>query len=242
MGPAGRAAGVGGGVPRGRACVGAAIPYVNCMVKPHGQTAAAPADDETPQRILLAAHEVFLEMGTARATTQAIADRAGVNKALLHYYFGTKAELARVILSRAHAELWPAILGIMADPARPLEQKLRDVVAFEIDFLRARPYLPRFVAAELHTSPEFVLDQFAQRGGAPLALIQAQLDAEAAAGRIRPLVAGQLLVTVISSIVFPFVARPVLEATGIAGPLGFDAFLDERKAFLTDFLLAAIRP
>jgi AcrR family transcriptional regulator len=49
----------------------------------------SPADQETRGKILDAAHTVFLRKGTAGSRTQEIADEAGVNKALVHYYFGT---------------------------------------------------------------------------------------------------------------------------------------------------------
>ncbi|HET9012913.1 MAG TPA: helix-turn-helix domain-containing protein, partial [Gemmatimonadaceae bacterium] len=55
--------------------------------------AGAAADADAEQRILDAAHKVFVRRGTAGARMQEIADEAGVNKALLHYYFRNKSRL-----------------------------------------------------------------------------------------------------------------------------------------------------
>src|SRR4051812_11047727 len=103
------------------------------MVKPHSSTTRsrkpyADPDIETRERILDAAHTVFLKKGTANSRTQEIADAAGINKALLHYYFGTKSALADAVFERALGTIAPLIFGILADPSRSIEQKVNDVV------------------------------------------------------------------------------------------------------------------
>src|ERR671911_560716 len=118
------------------------------MVKPSGLTGRlrsdsleASAERETRERILDAAHAVFLRKGTANSRTQEIANEAGVNKALVHYYYGTKAALADAVFERALAALMPLVFGILADENRTIEQKVREIVRVQIDFHSARPYL-----------------------------------------------------------------------------------------------------
>src|SRR5579862_6619724 len=79
-------------------------------------------DGLTEQRILDAAHAVFVRSGTAGARTQEIAREAGVNSALLHYYFRTKERLAEAVFARAAGELFPAVLRILNSDAS-LEEK-----------------------------------------------------------------------------------------------------------------------
>ena len=62
-------------------------------------------DGDTEQRILYAAHVVFLHRGTAGARMQDIASQAGVNQALLHYYFRSKDRLSEAVFRRAAAQL-----------------------------------------------------------------------------------------------------------------------------------------
>ena len=92
--------------------------WLNQAVQPGGQKGlrAPRPDQETRERILDAAHTVFLRKGTASSRTQEIAAEAGVNKALVHYYFGTKAALADAIFERALGTLDAADLR---DPGRP---------------------------------------------------------------------------------------------------------------------------
>jgi AcrR family transcriptional regulator len=213
------------------------------MVKPVGQhLKTAPTDVETRDRILAAAHRVFVRKGTAKARTQEVADEAGVNKALLHYYFGTKEALAQEVFVDAQRQLFPRIFEILGDPARSVERKVRDLIDFEIGFLSERPYLPGYVAAELHTNPERIAERFANAGPLPLALFQGQLDAAHADGRMRAMDAPQFVVTLLASIVFPFVMRPVLEKLILPRHASFKAFLADRRLTLADFFLAGLRP
>src|SRR5690242_15629993 len=93
---------------------------------------AARRDGDTEQRILDAAHTVFLRRGTAGARMQEIAAEARVNQALLHYYFRTKEQLARAAFERAGSQLMPAVIQEVGSD-RPLDEKVRRVVALELD-------------------------------------------------------------------------------------------------------------
>src|SRR5215216_527812 len=107
-------------------------------------TRRAPEKEETEQRILDAAHRVFVRSGTAGARTQEIAKEAGVNPALLHYYFRSKERLAEAVFRRAAGELFPVVAGVLASEL-PLEEKIRKVIAVELDRLSRTPYLPAYI-------------------------------------------------------------------------------------------------
>ena len=68
-------------------------------------------DGDTEQRILDAAHAVFVRRGTAGARMQEIAAEAGVNQALLHYYFRNKEQLAQAAFERAAKGFMPAVVA-----------------------------------------------------------------------------------------------------------------------------------
>src|SRR4026207_2069133 len=89
-------------------------------------------DQDTEQRILAAARTVFLRSGTAGARMQEIAAEAGVNQALLHYYFRSKDRLAEAVFQEAAGRLVPAVLGLLASDST-LEQKVEQVVHLYID-------------------------------------------------------------------------------------------------------------
>lgn len=221
------------------------------MVKPAGKRSRASAkrapadpaaDAATRDRILAAAHRVFLRHGTAKARTQEIADEAGVNKALVHYYFGTKDALADAVFAAAAGQLMPRIFAILADETKTIEEKVRAVVREQVDFHVARPYLAVYVVSEAHTQPERVQAILGAAGPAPIGALRKQLAAAAAAGEIRRISAEQFVVNLIGLLVFPFVVRPVLETILGLDAERFPAFIEARKRELPAFILAGLRP
>ena len=217
------------------------------MVKPKSSTTKLkplddPAERETRERILDAAHAVFLRRGTASGRTQEIADEAGVNKALVHYYFGTKAALADAIFERALGTLTPLIFGILADPNRSIEQKVRDIVREQIAFHLARPYVAGYMISEMHSEPQRMARLMAQRGGPPLDVIGRQLREAAKAGLMRPISPKQFVVNMMGLLIFPFALRPGLSLLLDLDPPAWAAFMEERKRLLPDLILAGLRP
>ena len=216
-----------------------------------GPRTAVSHDGDTERRILEAARRVFIRSGSAGARMQEIAEEAGVNQALLHYYFRTKDQLGYAVFREAAGKLFPGIVRILGSDL-PLEQRVEQVVHHYIDTLRAHPFLPGYVLAELNFHPEritaFAGEQLQRAGasdGTPalmLAKLQEELDRRAAAGEIRAIAPDQFLVNLASMCVFPFAARPMLSAL-----LGFqadswDRFLDVRRVELPRFILNALRP
>src|SRR5215831_12710826 len=121
------------------------------MVKPVGKrtprttrTIRTTRDTDTESRILDAAHRVFVRSGTAGARTQEIAKEAGVNSALLHYYFRTRERLAEAVFRRAASQLMPAVIRILASDT-PLDEKVAQVVEVELRQLSATPYVPGYI-------------------------------------------------------------------------------------------------
>ena len=220
------------------------------MVKPGGSTKRSRTprpeprpDQETRDRILDAAHAVFIRKGTAASRTQEIAAEAGVNKALVHYYFGTKAALADAIFERALGTLMPRIFGILADPGRGIEAKVRAIVKEQIDFQSARPYFAGYMVSELHSQPDRISRLMMRQGGRiPLDVLRKQLRDGARAGAIRPMSAEQFVANMMGLLIFPFAIRPALcELLGLDATR-WRAFIEERRRLLPDFFMAGLRP
>ncbi|HYF39097.1 MAG TPA: TetR/AcrR family transcriptional regulator [Gemmatimonadales bacterium] len=220
------------------------------MVKPLSSTKRSttpaenrsPADQETRDRILDAAHAVFLRKGTAGSRTQEIADEAGVNKALVHYYFGTKAALADAIFERALGGLMPLVFGILADETRTIEQKVREIVRVQIEFHSTRPYLAGYMVSEMHAEPQRLTALIERRGHPPREVLRRQIGEAVEAGTMRPISAEQFIVNLMSLLIFPFALRPALTVLLEIEPSGWAAFMEERKRLLPDLILAGLRP
>jgi len=215
------------------------------MVKSPSQS----RDGATEQRILDAAHAVFLRHGTAGARTQEIAREAGVNSALLHYYFRTKARLAEAVFTRAATQLMPAVIGILGSDT-PLEQKVEQVVEVELRQLLKTPYLPGYILSELTHHPERVRQLFSSATGmAPtevgtrvFKVLRKQIDERVRAGRMHPIGPDQFAINLLALCVFPFAARPMVMALVGLDQGGFEQFINRRRKELAPFFLRALRP
>ncbi|HYH83421.1 MAG TPA: helix-turn-helix domain-containing protein [Longimicrobium sp.] len=204
---------------------------------------------DTEQRILDAAHRVFIRKGTAGARMQEIADEAGVNKALLHYYFRSKERLGEAVFQRAFRELVPSVLGTLAADL-PIREKVARVIAVEMETLRRAPFLPGYIISELHHHPERVermLELAAGQAPAGLArpavdALGRQLAAAAREGTVRPIAPEQFVINLLSLCIFPFLARPLWTVALGWEAARFDTFIDERTESLTGFFLDALRP
>jgi TetR/AcrR family transcriptional regulator len=97
--------------------------------------------------ILKAAEEVFAEAGFGGATTAAIAERAGIAKANLHYYFGTKLALYREVL-RGVLEMWLAASDPITAEAEPGDA-LRRYITDKVELSRTRPSASKVFANEI---------------------------------------------------------------------------------------------
>jgi AcrR family transcriptional regulator len=206
-------------------------------------------DRGTEQRILDAANTVFLRRGTAGARMEEIAKEAGVNQALLHYYFRTKDRLAEAVFRHAAQQLLPSVIQILGS-ALDLETKVERVVQLELDHLSRTPYLPGYILSELHQRPERARQLIsAMTGMNPeearprvFTALRQQIDERVQAGTMAGITPEQFVVNLISLCIFPFAARPM-----IMGILGLDQaefarFIEQRRRLLVPFFLRALRP
>jgi len=204
---------------------------------------------DTEDRILEAARTVFLKRGTTGARMREIADEAGVNQALLHYYFRTKEALAEAVFRRVARQLLPPIVAELRSD-RPLAEKAKAVIGLELEHLSRNPNLPAYMISELSHHPdrapqlweEVVGEPAGNSGSEVLEKLEEQIREAADRGVIRAIEPEQFLVNLIALCIFPFAARPMLEAVLGLGPGDFDDFIEARKRSLPDFFLGALAP
>jgi len=206
-------------------------------------------DRETEQIILEAARTVFIRRGTAGARMAEIARTAGVNQALLHYYFRSKERLANAVFERIASQIFPAlVLTLGADIS--LDEKVERLVAVYLENLSRNPFLPGYLLSELHHHPER-LPQFVTRamGAEPAGVMSplllklgAQIDEQVAAGAMRAIAPEQFAINLMSLCIFPFAARPMLRLVLGMDDTAFAQFIEQRKTDLPAFFRNALRP
>lgn len=199
---------------------------------------------DTEQAILKAAEEVFLSKGFIMAKTVDIAKRAGVNQALLHYYFRTKENL----FEKVFAQKIEHVSSIICDVLRsniPLMEKIKVQVETQFDFLLSNPKLPFVIISEIARVPQRTENIKALVGLQMLTTIdklQAELDEEYREGKIRKISALDLLATVLSQNVFLFLAHPIFQAFTEMSDEDFKKFVAHRKQENVTCILNSLKP
>lgn len=195
--------------------------------------------DTTEQKIFDAAREVFIQKGLDGAKMQEIADKAGINKALLHYYYRTKEKLYEMVAKAVLNHVFPIIRELL-ESEHPLEEKIRRFIGLYIGVISYNPFLPLFIITEMNKRPEHFFENIIPPNLPKPAVIIRQIEEAIAEGKIRPMAPQHILVNIISMCVFPFVAKPMMRVVLGLNPEEARHFLKERKEAVTDFVLNAL--
>jgi TetR/AcrR family transcriptional regulator len=199
---------------------------------PHGLAKAK--NPATIQRIVAAAERIFAERGLAGARTDEIAKAARVNKALLYYYFGSKANLHRFVLESLFSQLLVAVELAPAAGSLPRQQLLAYVNGY-FDFVSSHPNYPRLVQREVMNSGKH-LAWIVEHYFRPLHhRLSRAIETGIAAGEFRRVDAHHTVLTIIAMTVFYFAAAPVLSQIWGRNALRPQAVAARRRALL-DFL------
>ena len=197
-------------------------------------------EQNTEEKILEAAKKVFLKEGMAGARMQDIADEAGINKAMLHYYFRSKEKLFEKIFTELSQHFFPRLVRIF-ESDYSLFRKIESFVAEYIDQMRQTPYLPIFVLNEVNRQPEAFIKKMMGDRKPPIKKFIDDVQAEAKKGVIKPVNPLQLLLNIISLCVFPFVARPMFQLVTNIDKAMFEKILEQRKREVSKFIIDAIK-
>jgi AcrR family transcriptional regulator len=193
------------------------------------------------EKIIAAARNVFLRKGYTGARMQDIADEAGINKALLHYYFRSKEKLFDVIFREAFDLLIPKVVDIFTSDMHFFD-KLRSFVSTYVNMAMENPYIPLFVLNQLHTHP----DQFRKPFGAiarrvPLPLFREAIDRAVKQKIIRPIEPHQLIMHIMSLCLFPSMARPMFQMVMQLSDAQFREMAEARRESVAEFIIQAIQ-
>jgi len=196
--------------------------------------------DSTEEKILLAAKKIFLLNGMAGARMQDIADEAGINKAMLHYYFRNKEQLFEMIFKEALNEFFPRVIGIIESDT-PLFTKIENFCRGYIEMMQRNAYLPLFVLNEVNKDPVRFKEKFWENKELVLINFAKQVEEEATAGKIKPVNPGHLFINIISMCIFPFIAKPIWMMTSGMDELQFSYFMEQRKTEVAKFIIESIK-
>jgi AcrR family transcriptional regulator len=194
----------------------------------------------TETNILNAAKEIFERKGMAAARMQEIADEAGINKSMLHYYYRSKQRLFEAVFKSAFLTLAPQLNEII-NANNSLFDKIRNFTNNYISFVVKHPYLPNFIIQELNRSPDFVKKIVAEKNFPNISKFKQQVDKKVEEGIIRPIKAEQLFINIMSLNIFPFIGAQLLKGFVNVNDEAYKQLMEDRKTEVADFIINSIK-
>ncbi|MDA3929330.1 MAG: TetR/AcrR family transcriptional regulator, partial [Prolixibacteraceae bacterium] len=194
---------------------------------------------ETEKKIINAAKEVFIEKGLQGARMQEIADRAGINKSLLHYYYRSKDKMFDAVFQDIISQLVPAFSKIVnEDMAIP--ELLKAFIGFYNEFFQKNPYLPQFFFHEIWQHPDKLAEFISSQPMQPKEL------AEKMKSKLPPIIESEYLAqhmisNVLGMVLFPHIGRPLFQRLFFENSDDkYNEFLSERTDFLVKMMSGVV--
>lgn len=190
-----------------------------------------PTELSAEEKILISASRLFTEKGFAATRTRDIAADAGINLALLNYYYRSKEKLFTEVMKLRVVQLFGRLLPILNNPKTDLEEKFTLASDLYFKVLTEHPDLPLFVLSEMHKKTSNI---------APLLPIKKVLEGSVVLSQIRErrpdIDPFQILLNFLGMTLFPFMAQPVFLQFGILDKTTFAALIEERKNLIPEWM------
>lgn len=191
-----------------------------------------PVEKSTEEKIFDAARSVFHQKGFDGARMKEIAEKADINKSMLHYYYRSKDKLFEKIYQISLMRALPQIVGLL-NKELPLEEKLHQFVKEYLKVIKENPDIPTFIIRELNANPSRIQEFFQARVAKKIQPFVKELRDAAHEGRIRGnLPPEQVIINIMSLIIFPFIGKPILQILFSLDDNKFDEFIDQRLYYL----------
>ena len=194
----------------------------------------------TEQKIFDAATDLFLEKGVDRTSVREIATRAGINLALMNYYFRSKENLFDAIFTQLVKQNSEELIRVL-DSDLELHEKIRQYVHIYIDMLSENPLLVSFVMSILHRSRERITEMKAISSLYATDQFTRQLIDEGKKGNIRRTNPTHFFVDMLSLIAFPFAIKMLVMDKNNFTEKEFQEFIEERKERVPEMLIDSLR-
>jgi AcrR family transcriptional regulator len=198
-------------------------------------------DLNTEQRIKAAAKIVFHKKGFAAARTRDIAEEAGINTALLNYYFRSKEKLFQLIMFETLSGFMQNMGVVFNDEGTGFEKKVELLVGNYIDLFLMEPEIPLFVMSEIRSHGAEILERMPAADSIMQSVFIKQFKAFAEKGKIMETNPLHFMMNLMGMIVFPFIGSPILKKVGRLKAQQFDKLMQERKKLIPVWVKAILK-
>lgn len=192
-------------------------------------------DISTEEKIKVAARIIFSKKGYAATRTRDIAEEAGINLALLSYYFRSKEKLFALIMREKVQKLFGALVPLLLESETTLEQKLKLIVELYNSILLQNPDLPLFVLSEIRNHPADFIEMTSIQRVLKTSEFVHQL--KKANKKVQPI---QFLISILGMILMPYVGMPVFKILTERSDTQYLKLIQQRKKLIPGWAMAMI--
>lgn len=195
----------------------------------------------TETKIIQAAKEIFQVYGYPGARMQQIADKAGINKTLLHYYFRDKKKLFNAVFTDAIHKFFPPLIEVISEKNVSLFDKIRKIVDYQIQTLKDNTYLASFIINKFNQNQEEAVKLFSHKGRLLPNIFVDQVNDAKKKGLIINIEPFELIINIVSLNVFPILNKQIIKPIFSMSENKYNKFLDSRKKTVAEFIIRSIR-
>lgn len=197
-------------------------------------------DISTEEKIKNAALKLFTQKGYAATRTRDISEEAGINLALLNYYFRSKEKLFELVMLEILQNFFRGIAQIFNDESSTVDQKIQMFVNEYTALLTQQPDLPLFIFHELRMKPE----KFASKMGVQVifkSIFFKQLGQDIARNKIADIHPLHYVINMIGMCVFPFIAAPIFRHGAGVDAKSYSTLIEERTTLVPQWMKAIMK-
>jgi len=188
-------------------------------------------DTSTERKIIEASRRVFIKKGYTGTRTRDVAEEAGINPAMLNYYFRSKEKLFEVVIMGEIQQFFSIVTPIIDNEGLTLDEKLKTLVRDYIDMLVENPDMPLFILSEARADPERARAESQIRMVLKHSSLVRQIREKKP--NMDPI---HFVLSLLGMTIFPFVAKSVL----FLPEARFHALMEERKALIAKWAKAML--
>jgi len=192
----------------------------------------AAKDIGTEQLIKDTAKKIFFSEGRLHATTQEIADTAGVNRTLVHYYFRSRDLLFELVLKEAKDELRKTLDSVLGGK-RLFKEKLKKLIDVFIDQTLAYPFRELFIISETNIHQEIHADEIHETHIKPFL---EEVKQEMENGRLKTMHPKQFMMNLFSLMAYPVLAGSLNKSFLKITEAEYNKLMKQRKQIIFDMI------
>ena len=185
------------------------------------------------ERIIEVAKSLFMEKGYSDTSMSEIAEKVGINRPGLHYYFRTKDKMFNAVFGMIVMSVVPKFQNIILQKDLPIATRVEKVIDVYYQMLQKNPYLPLFILREMNRDINFLFNAFRSLDVANFFEgLKTSLQEEMANGKLKQVPLRIVFFTFYSALIFPFISRNLISLEMLNENETFEELLAEWKPYI----------